>query len=812
MSNEEGLSKKQQKKLAKKAEKDGKKSNTKVVGGAEKAPSDKPTSAPPPPPTPEPPTLRLSHADDSPSTWKVLWAAELYNVPIKALRGNKSSFPLARGPFLQYGDQLVMGGNSMAKAVSMLSGVVVTAEMEEWCEWERSKLRHAPTKALPHLEQALLTCGGHHLVHHTTTVADICIVSTLVSLSVEYSPIIQAYLACHVAALEKAQASVTSYKESALPIDNSSFNTVVHYVFDTAICNLFGNDVVDQISPNIVGRCANPKHGDFQCNASMPLFSVMKKQGTLPPHIQSPQDLGAMIVKEIGTANPIVEQLSVQGPGFVLCRITSSYLEKHANLYIQQGHLPKPIDYQAETCLVDFSSPNIAKEMHVGHLRSTILGESICRILESVGCKVYRVNHVGDWGTQFGMLIQYLKEEYPNFTTSSPNITSLTEFYKSAKERFDENEQFKQASRDNVVLLQSGDEECLQVWQLLCDVSRMEFQKVYDRLDVTLEECGESFYNDKIPAVLDEFEKSGILTIDNGAKCIWVDGHTNHPLIVQKSDGGFGYDSTDMAALKYRLQELKATRIIAVTDVGQAGHFELCYGAAGMIGWLKDGQKLEHIGFGTVNGEDGKRFKTRSGDTVRLVDLLDEAVARMEASLKERIAEGKANITEEEVHKVSEAIGYGAVKYFDLSRNPESNYKFSYDRMLDTKGNTAVYLLYANARLESICVKAKKDFNVDVDELMANKTPIVITHPSERNLVLQLQMFTDTLAQTLQDLYPYHICEYLYNLSIAASDFCTQCKVLGSPEMNSRLLLCRATTMAMRECFDLLAIRHVDRI
>lgn len=442
---------------------------------------------------------------------------------------------------------------------------------------------------------------------------------------------------------------------------------------------------------------------------------------------------------------------------------------------------------------------------------STIIGESVCRILEYVGHTVHRINHVGDWGTQFGMLIQYLKEEYPNFTDTMPDIQDLTGFYKQAKQRFDENAEFKKASQINVVHLQAGDEDCLKIWRILCDVSRKEFQKVYSRLDINVKECGESFYNEKIPPVIEEFNKAGLVSIEEGgAKCVFVDGY-QVPLMLQKSDGGYGYDSTDMAALKYRLFNLKAQRIIVITDFSQGDHFKMCFSAANKIGWL-NGQKLEHIGFGTVQGEDGKRFKTRSGDTVRLVDLLDEAMNRMDASLRERISESKANITLDEVHEVAEAIGYGAVKYFDLRRNPTTNYKFSYDQMLDTKGNTAVYLLYAHARLESICTKAKADFQVDVDELIAKKTQVVISHPSERNLALNLHMFADTLEQTLDDLYPYHICDYVYNVSIAASDFVTQCKVLGSPEMESRLLLCRATAMAMRTCFDLLGIRHVMRI
>ena len=429
-----------------------------------------------------------------------------------------------------------------------------------------------------------------------------------------------------------------------------------------------------------------------------------------------------------------------------------------------------------------------------------------------MGHDLIRANHVGDWGTQFGMLIEYLKEEYPDFGNDTSNITDLTAFYKNAKKRFDDDPDFKLASQLNVVKLQSGDEECMRIWKILCDVSRKEFQKVYDRLDVTVYECGESFYNEKIPPVIDEFEKAGLIKIEEGgAKCVFVDKY-KVPLMLQKSDGGYGYDSTDMAALKYRIHDLKAERIIAITDFSQSDHFKMCFGAAAMIGWARDNVKLEHIGFGTVQGEDGKRFKTRSGDTVRLVDLLDEAVGRMEASLRERISEKKTAITEEEVPKVAEAIGYSAVKYFDLRRNPTTNYKFSYDQMLDTKGNTAVYLLYAHARLESILAKAIADHNVNVDDLIANKSSIVITHPSERNLALHLHGFTDMILVTLEDLFPFHVCDFLYNLSNAASEFVTQCKVLGSPEMESRLLLCKATTMAMRECFELVGIRHVQQI
>jgi len=272
--------------------------------------------------------------------------------------------------------------------------------------------------------------------------------------------------------------------------------------------------------------------------------------------------------------------------------------------------------------------------------------------------------------------------------------------------------------------------------------------------------------------------------------------------------------------VKYRLDELKARQIVYITDFTQGDHFQMVFAAAKKIGWVDDdSHRLDHIGFGTVQGEDGKRFKTRSGDTVRLVDLLDEAVSRMEASLRERNAAaddgsgGGGNVSEDEIHKTACAMGYGAVKYFDLRRNPTSNYIFSYDRMLDTKGNTAIYLLYAHARLESIISKGKANFGVDVDALIADgKSKIALKHKSERNLGLHLEFFADTIEETLKDLYPYHVCDFVYALSIAASEFVTQCKVLGSPEMESRLLLCRATAITMRQCFDLLGIRHVMRI
>lgn len=820
----EELSKNEQKKLAKKAEKAAKKVGAKATAPGAAAPTTTTVSTTTPAlatNTPSAPCWTIVRPTSQPATLKAVWAAKLAGIDLKKTKKSPETF-FGDSTAIVLGSQ-VIGGGGNAMAVALASALTSHSLLEQisidnWCEWERTQLRHAakPAKALEHLETALqATSTGLHLVGHADSVADVCVATTLSTLPADSLPLSVAhYLASHQAALDAAKQAVEDLSAPDVDLKEASFDKVMQAIFGAVIEDTFGAEAVESLSQNYVERCRDPKHGDYQCNAAMPIFASLKRSGKLPADIKSPQQVAAKLIAGLGSDHPVLEDLQVNGPGFVMSRVRPAFLASHMNTMLERGCLPMPV-VPPLTCLVDFSSPNIAKEMHVGHLRSTIIGESVCRILEAVGHKVHRVNHVGDWGTQFGMLIQYLKEEYPQVGEAGaelPNITDLTLFYKSAKERFDESPEFKKTSQTNVVKLQSGDPECMQIWKMLCDVSRKEFQKVYNRLDVSVEEFGESFYNAKIPAVIDEFAAAGKLEDEQGgAKVVRIEGF-KVPLMLQKSDGGYGYDSTDMAALKYRLFDLGADRIIIITDYTQADHFKMVYSAGRDIGWLAKKQRLDHIGFGTVNGEDGKRFKTRSGDTVRLVDLLDEAVNRMEASLKERIAEGKSGITEDELHTVSEAIGYGAVKYFDLSRNPTSDYIFSYDKMLDTKGDTAVYLLYARVRLESIIAKAKAELGVDVEELLKSKEQIVIGHESERNLALNLLVFPDVMTTTLDDLFPKHICEYVYKLANAASDFVTRCKVLGSDEMKSRLLLCYATTVAIHECFDLLGIRHVKRI
>ncbi|KAL7572757.1 hypothetical protein ACA910_009021 [Epithemia clementina (nom. ined.)] len=812
-------------------------------------------------PPKEPPAIRNLKQNDGASI-KVVWASQAFDVALSINSSKDTDSGDDDRPTLTLsGEEISGGGNAMALALFFFSSTNRSVNskttktrltdlllQDEWCEWERTVLRPAMQSgdgnsrnkknksndnkagssnqsldtALEHLNANL---HGVHIVPGTFTVADIALVSTLNLCNAKDSfPVaVQRYTRAHSASWTKAQTLLAELcqkqpaKVGALPtiplkfdldLTMTSLERLVDSLFRQVIEQLFG---AIQLPATIVTKCSNTKHGDYQCSAAMPAFAALKGQGKLPSAtIKSPQQLAAAMIDAIGPDNPVVMELSVNGPGFVMCRIHPSLLQYHVNMMVKTKKMPLPPGIAPQVCVVDFSSPNIAKEMHVGHLRSTIIGESVCRILEFVGHKVHRVNHVGDWGTQFGMLIQYLKEEYPNVSsgTELPNITDLTQFYKNAKQRFDESPEFKKQSQLNVVQLQSGDPDCLRIWKLLCDVSRQEFKKVYERLDVTLDECGESFYNDKIPAVIEEFQKAGLLTEEEGgAKLVFIN-NSKVPLMLQKTDGGYGYDSTDVAALKYRLQELKADRIIVITDFSQADHMHMVYAAGEAIGWVDRGQRLQHIGFGTVQGEDGKRFKTRSGDTVRLVDLLDEAAARLEESLQKRIQDGAAHISKEEAHEVAEAIGYGSVKYFDLRRNPTSNYKFSYDMMLDTKGDTGVYLLYARVRLESILAKAEAEYKVDLNNL----GEVQIVHPSERNLAMALQQFPDMITMTLDDLFPYHICHFVYELSIAASDFVTQCRVLGSPEMPSRLLLCQATVQAMKQAFDLLGIRHVKRI
>ncbi|WRX33906.1 Arginyl tRNA synthetase N-terminal domain - like 1 [Theobroma cacao] len=578
----------------------------------------------------------------------------------------------------------------------------------------------------------------------------------------------------------------------------------------------------------LVAACTG-KFGDYQCNNAMGLWSKIKGKGT---QFRGPPAVGEAIKNNLPTSE-MIESCSVAGPGFVNVVLSKNWMAKVSI----QKMLIEGVDTWApmppvKRAVVDFSSPNIAKEMHVGHLRSTIIGDTLARMLEFSKVEVLRRNHVGDWGTQFGMLIEFLFEKFPNFEDANETaIGDLQAFYKASKQRFDADPAFKEKAQQAVVRLQGGEDKYRRAWAQICEISRNEFHKVYQRLGVHLEEkvislpkalCiddteaslaifqGESFYNPYIPEVIEALTKQGLVEESQGARVIFIEG-VNIPLIVVKSDGGFNYASTDLAALWYRLNEEKAGWIIYVTDVGQQQHFDMVFKAAKCAGWLPHGDgsypKTSHVGFGLVLGEDGKRFRTRNTEVVRLVDLLDEAKSRSKAALIER---GKGEEwTEEEIESTAEAVGYGAVKYADLKNNRLTNYTFNFDQMLNDKGNTAVYLLYAHARICSIIRRSGKDI-----EELKNKGTVVLGHKDERDLGLHLLQFAEVVEEACTNLLPNVLCDYLYNLSEIFSKFYSnpECKVIGSDMETGRLLLCEATAVVMRKCFNLLGITPIYKI
>ncbi|XP_040949040.1 arginine--tRNA ligase, cytoplasmic isoform X4 [Gossypium hirsutum] len=554
----------------------------------------------------------------------------------------------------------------------------------------------------------------------------------------------------------------------------------------------------------LIAACTG-KFGDYQCNNAMGLWSKIKGKGT---QFRGPPAVGEAIKNNLPTSE-MIDSCSVAGPGFVNVVLSKNWMAKSIQMMLIEGidtWAPQP---PVKTAVVDFSSPNIAKEMHVGHLRSTIIGDTLARMLEFSKVKVLRRNHVGDWGTQFGMLIEFLFEKFPNFEDATETaIGDLQAFYKASKQRFDSDPAFKERAQQAVVRLQGGEEKYRRAWAQICEISRTEFHKVYQRLGVHLEEKGESFYNPYIPGVIEGLTKQGLVEESQGARVIFIEG-INIPLIVVKSDGGFNYASTDLAALRYRLNEEKAEWIIYVTDVGQQQHFDMVFKAAKRAGWLPQGDnypKASHVGFGLVLGEDGKRFRTRNTEVVRLVDLLDEAKNRSKAALIER---GKGEEwTEEEIESTADAVGYGAVKYADLKNNRLTNYTFNFDQMLNDKGNTAVYLLYAHARICSIIRRSGKD----VEELK-NGT-LVLEHKDERDLGLHLLQFAEVVEEACTNLLPNVVCDYLYSLSEIFSKFYSnpECKVIGSDKETSRLLLCEATAVVMRKCFNLLGITPIYKI
>ncbi|MEH2068901.1 MAG: arginine--tRNA ligase [Nostoc sp.] len=576
--------------------------------------------------------------------------------------------------------------------------------------------------------------------------------------------------------------------------------------FEQALMAAFGTDFA-KIDPILV-PASNPKFGDYQANVALSLSKKLGKQ---------PRLIASSIVEKLDVSE-ICEPPEIAGPGFINLKLKTAYLEAQLNGIQADPRLGIPTTKTPQREIVDFSSPNIAKEMHVGHLRSTIIGDAIARVLEFQGHDVLRLNHVGDWGTQFGMLIAYLREVHPQALTTANalDIGDLVSFYRQAKQRFDTDDAFQETARQEVVRLQAGAEDTLHAWKLLCEQSRREFQVIYNLLDIKLIERGESFYNPLLPGVVEDLEKSGLLVENQGAKCVFLEGFTNRegeplPLIVQKSDGGYNYATTDLASLRYRIQQDEAKRIIYVTDAGQANHFAQFFQVARKAGWVPEDVELVHVPFGLVLGEDGKKFKTRSGDTVRLRDLLDEAIARTHADLKARLQEEQRQETEEFINEVAKVVGISAVKYADLSQNRTSNYVFSFDKMLDLKGNTAPYMLYAYARIQGISRKG----DINFQEL--GNHAVVLEHETELALAKYLLQLDEVINSVEQDLLPHRLCEYLYELSKKFNQFYDRdrgVRVLDAeePQRTSRLIICDLTARTLKLGLSLLGIQILERM
>ncbi|MFY7804946.1 MAG: arginine--tRNA ligase [Limnoraphis robusta] len=574
--------------------------------------------------------------------------------------------------------------------------------------------------------------------------------------------------------------------------------------FDNAIIAAFGEEMAG-IDPMLV-PASNPKFGDYQCNVAMSLTKVLKN---------NPKALATQIIEKLDISE-ICQPPEIAGPGFINLRLKPEYLEAKLNTILTDERLGIPKVDNPQKVIVDFSSPNIAKEMHVGHLRSTIIGDSIARILEFLGHDILRLNHVGDWGTQFGMLITYLREVYPEALTTADalDIGDLVAFYRQAKVRFDEDEDFKETARQEVVKLQAGAEDSRRAWQLLCEQSRREFQVIYDLLDIKLEERGESFYNPLLSEVVADLEKTGLLEENQGAKCVFLDGFQNKegealPLIVQKSDGGYNYATTDLAALRYRINQDEAKRIIYVTDAGQANHFTQVWQVARKAGWIPDNVEVVHVPFGLVLGEDGKKLKTRSGETVRLRELLDEAINRTEKDLETRIKEEERTESQAFIDDVAKVVGMSAVKYADLSQNRTSNYVFSFDKMLSLQGNTAPYLLYAYVRIQGIRRKGEIDF-----KQVGTEAKMQLQEEAELTLAKHLLQLNEVIEAVATDLLPNRLCQYLFELSQKFNQFYDQCPVLKAEDAQriSRLGLCDLTARTLKLGLSLLGISVLERM
>lgn len=557
----------------------------------------------------------------------------------------------------------------------------------------------------------------------------------------------------------------------------------------------------DQSCDALIRQSGKPQFGDYQANGIM---AAAKKLGLNPREF-------AQKVLDNAQLSDIAEKLEIAGPGFINIFLNPTWLTteisaalSHKNLGIQATN--------KQTVVIDYSSPNVAKEMHVGHLRSTIIGDAVARTLEFLGHNVIRANHVGDWGTQFGMLIAYL-EKMQHEHASEMELQDLEAFYREAKKHYDEDEIFAEKARNYVVKLQSGDEYCRTMWKRLVDITMQQNQHNYNRLNVTLTEkdvMGESLYNPMLPSIVEDLKKQGLAVENDGALVVYLDEFKNKEgdpmgVIVQKKDGGFLYTTTDIAAAKYRYETLKANRALVFSDTRQSQHMQQAWLITRKAGYVPDSFSLEHKNFGMMLGKDGKPFKTRTGGTVKLADLLDEAIERATVLINEK----NTNLSNDEKEAVIEAVGIGAVKYADLSKNRTTHYVFDWDNMLSFEGNTAPYMQYAYTRIRSIFNKT------DINSTALLAALLTIKDDKERTLAIKLLQFEEAVQTVGKEGTPHVLCAYLYELAGIFSSFYEHCPILNAEDESiklSRLKLALLTEKTLKQGLTLLGIKTVEKM
>ncbi len=563
-------------------------------------------------------------------------------------------------------------------------------------------------------------------------------------------------------------------------------------LFHTALAEAFGSEHA-QLDPQL----RSSKHADFQANCALSLAKVLRRP---------PRDVANELLVKV-PRNGIIDRAEVSGPGFLNLWLSPQYLsESLARAFADLGLAPTE---NPETIVVDYSSPNVAKEMHVGHLRGTIIGDALCRVLEALGHHVVRQNHLGDWGTPFGMLIEHLLDL--GAAASEASMTDLNAFYQAARKKFDEDAAFAERARLRVVALQAGDLQTLELWKKLVGASLRYFHRVYELLGVTLQDehvAGESFYNPWLDEVVNGLIERNLAVTSDGAICMFLPGFVGReqqplPLIIRKQDGGYGYAATDLTAVRHRTRTLGATRILYVVGAPQAQHLSMVFAAATSAGWLTAPARAEHVAFGAVLGADKKMLRTRAGETIRLVDLLNEAVHRAMVIVTEK----NPSLPEAERASIARAVGIGAVKYADLSNDKVKDYVFDWDRMLAFDGNTAPYLQYAHARIRSIFRKG--------EAAMPRAAVFDIADPAEKSLALALLAFPTVVQDVGESLALHRICTYLYDLATTFSSFYENCPVLKAAtpaQRDSRLGLCELTARVLECGLGLLGIEAPEKM